>query len=186
MKYKHTEKVIQQEISIPKDVVEIAKAFHKAGKDLFVVGGVVRDFLQHKTPHDFDLVTNALPEETKKILKDWNVSDEQGANFGVLRIYTDDEPAGHEIATYRKDISKGRDNKGDDEKVEIGNHIKIEDDVLRRDLTINALFYDINNKEIVDLVGGIEDIKNNIIRTVGVPSERFGEDRLKLLKMIIG
>jgi len=177
------EKKINAEMSIPKDVEEIAEAFHRAGKDLFVVGGAVRDHLQGKTPHDYDLVTNALPNETKQILKDWNVSDEQGANFGVLRVYTEDEPAGHEIATYRKDIAKGRDVKGDDEKVEIGEHITINDDVLRRDLTINALFYDINNKEIVDLVGGVEDLKNNVIRTVGKPEERFAEDRLRILRV---
>ena len=177
------ENKIKVEIPIPKDVDEIAKAFHKAGKDLFVVGGAVRDFLQNKVPHDFDLVTNALPEETKKILKGWNVSDEQGKNFGVLRIFTEDEPLGHEIATYRKDIAKGRDVKGDEEKVEIGNHITINDDVLRRDLTINALFYDINKKEIVDLVGGVKDIENGIIRSVGVPKERFNEDRLRILRV---
>ena len=168
-----TENVISTEIPIPNDVKEISKAFTKAGKDLYVVGGAVRDFLQKKTPHDFDLVTDAQPEETKEILKGWNVSDEQGKNFGVLRIFTEDEPLGHEIATFRKDISKGRDNKGDDEKVEIGKHITIEDDVKRRDLTVNALFYDINNKQIVDLVGGVKDIENNIIRSVGNPVERF-------------
>ena len=184
MKFKqYTENKVSAEISIPDDVKEIAQAFHKAGKDLFVVGGAVRDFLQQKVPHDFDLVTDALPEETKRILKGWNVSDEQGKNFGVLRIYTDEEPAGHEIATYRKDLVFGRDVKGDDKKVEIGNHIKIEDDVLRRDLTINALFYDIIKKEIVDLVGGVEDIKNGIIRSVGVPRERFSEDRLRILRV---
>ena len=100
------EKKIQKKMPIPKDVLLIAYEFEKAGKDLFVVGGAVRDFLQGKLPHDYDLVTNALPNESKKILKDWNVSDEQGKNFGVLRIYTKEEPAGHELATYRKDIAK--------------------------------------------------------------------------------
>jgi len=184
-KYKNfiLENKIKVDMPIPKDIEQIANAFHKAGKDLFVVGGAVRDFIQKKVPHDFDLVTNALPNETKQILKGWNVSDEQGKNFGVLRIYTDDEPKGHEIATYRKDIAKGRDVKGDDEKVEIGNHITIDDDVLRRDLTMNALFYDINKKEIVDLVGGVKDIEHNVIRSVGDPKERFSEDRLRILRV---
>jgi len=177
------ENTISTEIPIPNDVKEISKAFNRAGKDLYVVGGAVRDFLQKKMPHDFDLVTNALPEESKNILKGWNVSDEQGKNFGVLRIFTEDEPLGHELATFRKDISGGRDTKGDDDKVEIGNHITIEDDVKRRDLTINALFYDINKKEIVDLVGGVKDIENNVIRAVGDPAERFKEDRLRILRV---
>jgi poly(A) polymerase len=91
---------------------------------------------------------------------------------------------GHEIATFRKDISGGRDVKGDDEKVEIGKHITIKDDVLRRDLTINALFYDIKKKEIVDLVGGVEDIKTGTIRMVGKPEDRFREDRLRILRCL--
>lgn len=184
------EKNIPTKMSIPKDIEQIAKLFHDAGKDLFVVGGAVRDFLQGKTPHDYDIVTNALPEESKRILhyqcmynKGWNISDEQGKNFGVLRIYTPDEPLGYELATYRKDISKGRDVKGEEQKVEIGSHITINDDVKRRDLTINALFYDINKKEVVDLVGGIEDIKKGVIRAVGDPKERFNEDRLRILRV---
>jgi len=177
------EKNIPTKMPIPKDIEQIAKLFHNAGKDLFVVGGAVRDFLQGKIPHDYDIVTNALPEETKQILKGWNVSDEQGKNFGVLRIYTKDEPLGYEIAAFRRDISKGRDVKGEEQKVEIGNHISIEDDVVRRDLSINALFYDINKKEIVDLVGGIDDIKNGIIRAVGDPKERFNEDRLRISRV---
>lgn len=178
------EKHIKRDMTLPTDIVEMAKEFNKAGKDLFVVGGAVRDFLQGKVPHDFDVVTNSMPEETKKILKDWNVSDEQGKNFGVLRVYTKDCPEGYEIAVYRKDISKGRDTKGDDDKVEIGEHITIEDDVKRRDLTINALFYDINKREIVDLVGGVNDLENNIIRAVGEPKMRFEEDRLRILRVL--
>lgn len=172
-------------IPLPEDIINIANLFHSAGKDLFIVGGSVRDFLQGKTPHDYDLVTNALPFESKNILKNgnFNVSDEQGKKFGVLRIYTKDEPNGYELATYRKDISGGRDTKGDNEKVKIGKNITINDDCLRRDFTINALYYDINKKEIIDLVGGIDDIKNNIIRAVGDPSQRFGEDRLRLCRL---
>ncbi len=175
-------KRISIEMQVPNDIIEISTAFMKAGKEIFLVGGCVRDFLQKKSPKDYDLVTNALPEESKKILNGFRVSDEQGKNFGVLRIYTKDEPLGYEIASYRKDISLGRDTKGDDQKVEIGNHITIYDDCMRRDLTINALFYDLVRKEIVDIVGGIEDIKNGIIRAVGDPKQRFIEDRLRICR----
>lgn len=173
---------MSNEIDLPNDIIEISNAYFKAGKDIFLVGGAIRDFLQGKTPKDYDLVTNALPHESKQILKDFNVSDEQGKNFGVLRVYTKDEPEGHEIASYRKDISGGRDTKGDDDKVEMGNHITMEDDCQRRDLTINALYYDINKKKIIDLVGGVDDIKNNVIKAVGDPSERFKEDRLRICR----
>lgn len=177
------ESTINIDMPLPNDIKLISNEFIKNGKDIFVVGGAVRDFVSGKQPKDYDLVTNALPEESKKILHKFNVSDEQGKSFGVLRIYTKDEPHGYELASYRKDISKGRDTKGNDQKVEMGNHITIEDDCRRRDLTINALFYDIKRKQIVDIVGGVNDIKKNIIRSVGDPKLRFDEDRLRILRI---
>lgn len=178
-----TENKISAEIPLPNDIIEISNAYINAGKDIFLVGGAVRDFIQGIDPKDYDLVTNALPNESKEILKGFSISDEQGKNFGVLRVYTKDEPTGYEIASYRRDISGGRDTKGDDKKVEMGGDVTIEDDCNRRDLTINALFYDIKNKKIVDLVGGVDDIKNGVIRCVGDASKRFIEDRLRILRV---
>jgi tRNA nucleotidyltransferase/poly(A) polymerase len=176
-------KKISADITLPNDIIEVSNAYIKAGKDIFLVGGAVRDFIQGKEPKDWDLVTNALPEESKEILKGFKLSDEQGKNFGVLRLYTKDEPEGYEIASYRKDISSGRDTKGDDQKVEMGKHITIFDDCMRRDLTMNALFYDIKNKQIVDIVGGVDDIKNGVVRAVGNAMERFIEDRLRICRI---
>ena len=182
-KYKMFLEKLNTEIPLPNDIIEISNAYIKAGKDIFLVGGAVRDFIQGIKPKDWDLVTNALPDESKEILKGFRVSDEQGKNFGVLRVYTKDEPEGYEIASYRRDISGGRDTKGDDQKVEMGSDVTIEDDCMRRDLTINALFYDIRNKKIVDLVGGVDDIKNGVVRAVGDASQRFIEDRLRILRI---
>lgn len=178
-----SEKVISADIKLPNDIIEISNAYIKAGKDIFLVGGAVRDYISGVKPKDFDLVTNALPDESKIILKNFNVSDEQGKNFGVLRVYTKDEPEGYEIASYRRDISGGRDTKGDDQKVEMGGDVTIQDDCNRRDLTMNALFYNIKTKEIVDLVGGVSDIKNGIVRAVGDAIQRFIEDRLRILRI---
>lgn len=182
-KYKMFLENLNTEITLPNDIIEISNAYIKAGKDIFLVGGAVRDFIQGIKPKDWDLVTNALPNESKEILKGFKVSDEQGKNFGVLRVYTKDEPEGYEIASYRRDISGGRDTKGDDQKVEMGGDVTIEDDCMRRDLSINALFYDIKNKKIVDLVGGVDDIKNGVVRAVGDASQRFIEDRLRILRI---
>ena len=177
------EKRIKSNLPIPNDIKNIAEAYIRANKDIFLVGGCVRDFIQGVKAKDYDLVTNALPNESKIILKDFNVSDEQGKNFGVIRVYTKDEPAGYEIASYRKDISKGRDTKGNDQKVELGKNVTIYDDCMRRDLTMNALFYDLKTNEIVDIVGGIEDIENKIVKCVGDPLKRFNEDRLRLMRI---
>ena len=182
-KYKMFLEKLNTEIPLPNDIIEISNAYIKAGKDIFLVGGAVRDFIQGVKPKDWDLVTNALPDESKEILRGFRVSDEQGKNFGVLRVYTKDEPEGYEIASYRRDLSGGRDTKGDDQKVEMGSNVTIEDDCMRRDLTSNALFYDIRNKKIVDLVGGVDDIKNGIVRAVGDASQRFIEDRLRILRI---
>lgn len=174
-------KEIPFKIELPNDIIEMKTEFQKNGKNLYIVGGFVRDSYLKQTPHDIDLVTDALPYESKIILKNYNVSDEQGKNFGVLRVYTKDEPYGYELAVFRTDKSKGRDNKGDDKKVEIGN-ITIENDVVRRDFSLNALYYDIQKESIIDFVDGITDIKNNIIRSVGNPYDRFSEDRLRILR----
>jgi len=170
-------------MDLPQDVIDFQKLFDKAGYKLYVVGGAVRDFLMGKKPHDFDMVTDTTPDNVMKVLKDYR-TDLQGVHFGVVRVFTKDEPEGYEIASYRKDISKGRDTKGTDKKVEIGRHITIKDDVKRRDLTMNALFYDIKSGEIVDVVGGRKDIENKIVRAVGNPQKRFNEDRLRILRAL--
>jgi len=173
---------VKQDMHIPKDILSINKIFKNNGFDLYIVGGSIRDLIIGKTPHDYDLVTNANPNQIENILKDFK-TDLQGKHFGVIRVFTSDFPEGIEIATFRTDISFGRDTKGDDKKVNIDN-ISIEEDSNRRDLTMNALYYDIENKEIIDFHGGIDDIKNNNIKTVGLAEKRFNEDRLRILRTI--
>jgi len=176
-------KEINVEIPLPSDILEISNIFIKNGYDIFVVGGAIRDFLIKKQPHDYDLVTNAQPNAIKTLLHNKYRLGLHGQHFAVIRVYTKETPDGIEIASYRKDISKGRDNKISTEpKVEFGHHITINDDVMRRDFTCNALYYNIKDKKIVDVVGGIDDIKNGIIKSVGNPRNRFREDRLRILR----
>ena len=160
---------------IPQSVKELHELFKSNGKKLYVVGGAVRDFLNSDKPKDFDLATDALPDEVLQILGDKYRTNLQGKAFGVVVVYTKDEPAGMEIATFREDVSKGR-----NPEVKLG--VTIEDDVKRRDLTYNALFYDLEKRDIVDLVGGVSDMENKITRMVGNAIERIDEDSLRILR----
>lgn len=173
---------IGKKMNLPKDILDIYEIFKINNKDLYVVGGAVRDFLIGIKPHDIDLVTNAKPNEIMEILKSKYKLDLQGKQFGVIRVFTKQFPEGIEIASYRKDLVKGRDNKGDNQKVDIET-ADIYSDSQRRDITSNALYYDIAKGEIIDLVGGIEDIDKNVISAVGDASERFIEDRLRILRV---
>ena len=159
-------------LNIPSDIKKLHKLFKKNGKQLYVVGGAVRDAILGKSPKDFDLTTDAKPDEVLKIAKDGGFKTvEVGKQFGVVII------GGHEIATFRKDIGKGR-------RPDAVDFTDIKGDVKRRDLTINALFYDIGKKQIVDLVGGIADLKKKKIRTVGKAEDRFDEDPLRKLRAV--
>jgi|688.fasta_scaffold71095_4 tRNA nucleotidyltransferase/poly(A) polymerase len=171
------EERIKFDLPIPSDIQEIKDVFKKNGFKLYVVGGAVRDALLQKPIKDYDLVTDAVPDKVEEIMNDSDFKTlPTGKAFGVINVFTD--LGEYEIATMRKDI--GSDGRRPD-SVEFTD---INQDVLRRDLTINALFYDIDTHEIVDLVGGVQDIKNGIVRTVGAPEDRFGEDRLRILRAI--
>lgn len=160
------------QLSIPSDISKIHKEFKKNGKKLYIVGGAVRDAILGKKPKDFDLATDAKPEEVLKIAEKAGFKTvEVGKAFGVVIVN------GNEIATFRKDIGKGR-------RPTAVDYTDIEGDVKRRDLTVNALFYDIDRKEIVDLVGGIKDLKQKKIRTVGKAVDRFEEDALRKLRAL--
>ena len=159
-------------LNIPSDIKKLHKLFKKNGKQLYVVGGAVRDAILGKSPKDFDLTTDAKPDEVLDIAKQGGFkSVEVGKQFGVVIV------GGHEIATFRKDIGKGR-------RPDAVDFTDIKGDVKRRDLTINALFYDIGKKQIVDLVGGIADLKKKKIRTVGKAEDRFDEDPLRKLRAV--
>jgi len=166
------------DIPLPEDLLAISAMFKAAGKDFYLVGGSVRDALMGKEPKDLDVATNAVPDEVIAILRqnpDFTIL-EIGKSFGVIKVVTPEKNE-YEIATLRKDIGGGRRPQG----VEFTN---IEQDAQRRDLTINALFYDIERKEIIDYVSGIEDIARGTVRTVGDPVARFDEDRLRILRAL--
>lgn len=170
------EERIKFDLPIPKDIQQIKDVFKKNGFKLYVVGGAVRDALLGKTPKDYDLATDAVPDKVEEIMAKAKFKTlPTGKAFGVINVFTDQGE--YEIATFREDLSGGR-------RPDAVSFTDIEGDVKRRDLTINALFYDIDTHEIVDLVGGVQDLKNGVVRTVGAPEDRFGEDRLRILRAI--
>lgn len=167
---------------IPESVKVLHSIFKKNGKKLYLVGGSVRDFLIGDAPKDFDLATDAIPDEVVSILSSSGYSTNlQGKAFGVVVVYTDDQPLGMEIATFREDQYDSKLGKTRNPDVKF---TTIENDVKRRDIPFNALFYDLDTRSIVDLVGGIEDIKNKTVKFVGNPELRIQEDPLRILRLI--
>ena len=150
--------------------------FADAGFRLYLVGGCVRDHLLGIKPKDFDLVTNAKPEEIAGVLKGMNVIP-KGEAFGVMAVVIEGEV--FEIATFR--LEGGYTDGRRPDSIEFTN---LEGDYKRRDFTINALYYDLETKEIIDLGTGIEDIRNKVVRCVGVPKDRFNEDKLRVLRYV--
>jgi len=165
-------------MSIPKEVKLIIKKLESAGFEAFVVGGCVRDLLTEKIPHDWDITTNAKPEEIQKVFPH-NFCNNK---FGTVTVITGSKDAALkqiEITTYRTESAYV--DKRWPEKVEFVG--KLEDDLARRDFTINAIAMDAKEK-IIDPFGGAEDINKKTIRAVGDPDQRFNEDALRLMRAI--
>ncbi len=145
----------------------------EAGFDLYLVGGSVRDLLLKKQIADLDFTTNALPQDISSLFKH---TVPVGIQFGtILVIY---KGVAVEITTYREeqDYKDGR----RPEKVTYGTNL--ETDVIRRDFTINGMAYDITQGILIDYTNGLQDLKKQIIRTIGKANERFGEDALRLVR----
>jgi poly(A) polymerase len=153
---------------------QIVARLQSAGFAAFWVGGCVRDFLLGRAPDDFDIATDAKPEQVEKLFRK---TIPVGKKFGVMIVVE----GGHQfqVATFRAeaDYQDGR----RPEKIIFAN---AEADALRRDFTVNGLFYDPLTKKIHDWVGGEKDLCAKIIRTIGKPEERFGEDHLRLLRAV--
>ncbi|HHZ01380.1 MAG TPA: CCA tRNA nucleotidyltransferase [Tissierellia bacterium] len=162
-------------INIPKEVKTALNILHNNNFEAYIVGGCVRDSLMGKAPTDWDITTSAKPDEIIKCFSEYRTI-ETGIKHGTVTVVISKMPI--EITTYRVD-GKYSDNRRPDE-VFFTRDISF--DLKRRDFTINALAY--NEREIIDLFGGIEDIKNKIIKCVGDPSERFNEDGLRILRAL--
>ena len=154
--------------------LEILRELRAHGFEAYFVGGCVRDLLLKKNPKDFDISTNATPPQVAKLFPK---TVPVGAQFGVMIVVKDNQP--FEVATFRTDDGylDGRRPTG----------VKFTDareDAVRRDFTVNGLFYDPLKKKVLDWVDGQKDLKKRVIRAIGDPKKRFTEDKLRMLRAV--
>lgn len=154
--------------------LKIVRKLKKAGFNALFAGGCVRDMLLGENPNDYDVATNARPEEVTRLFKR---TIEVGAEFGVVIVLIGAEQV--EVATFR--IEGGYSDGRHPSYIDFADARK---DAERRDFTVNAMFYDPLEEKVVDYVRGREDLEKGIIKTVGDPRQRFGEDYLRMLRAV--
>lgn len=164
---------------IPEEVKTVGTKLREAGYEAYLVGGCVRDLLIGREPKDWDLTTNASPEQIQSVFPDSFYENDYGT-VGVKTSSEDERLAIIEVTPYRKE--SGYSDKRRPDTVEFGT--SLHEDLARRDFTINAIALDEDKGHIVDPFDGQKDIKDKLIRAVGNPSERFNEDALRMLRAV--
>lgn len=172
-------KGIFQNTPVPDGVTQVTSALKEAGFEAFLVGGCVRDIIRGKIPKDWDVTTNATPEQIIPLFEDTFYEN----SFGTVGVVTQKGSAEEqiiEVTPYRLEgaYSDGR------HPDHVTFSTKIDDDLKRRDFTMNAIAYDPSNGQIVDLYKGQEDIQGAIVRAVGEAGERFQEDGLRIMRAV--
>ena len=166
--------------NIPKEISQITEVLENASFEAYIVGGCVRDLLINKTPKDWDITTNAKPEDIKRLFENTFYNNDYGT-VGVVNENTKEESLKVvEVTPYRLE-SEYSDARSPD-YVEFSD--SIEHDLHRRDSTINAMARSVSKGHLIDLYKGQEDLKKGIVRAVGDPDIRFGEDALRILRAI--
>lgn len=166
---------------ISKAALDTCKGLHQAGFDAYIVGGAVRDLLLDFKPKDFDVATNATPEEVHEVFRKSRII---GKRFRLVHVRFGREII--EVSTFRGH----HDNKGDASVNDTGRILRdnifgsIEDDALRRDFTANALYYNPANEEVLDFHNGLKDLKSGILRMIGQPEVRYQEDPVRMLRAV--
>ena len=162
------------EIRIPPGAARILRVLEDHGYEAFVVGGCVRDSLLGRNPNDWDITTSALPLQVKALFRR---TIDTGLKHGTVTVLMDGEP--FEVTTYRVDgeYLDGR------HPSEVTFTASLQEDLQRRDFTINAMAYS-EKKGLQDLFGGLPDLEKGLIRAVGDPAKRFGEDALRIMRAV--
>ena len=152
----------------------VTSVLHDAGHEALLAGGCVRDMLLGNEPHDYDVATSATPEQVQALFRRVLMV---GAKFGVAIVLRGEMQI--EVATFRADLEYSDGRRPDGVRF-----TSAKEDALRRDFTINGMFFDPVAESVVDYVGGQEDLRAGVLRTIGAPDERFGEDYLRLLRAV--
>lgn len=166
---------------ISMNALKVLNRLTSAGFQAYLVGGSVRDLLLHKAPKDFDVATNATPNEIKNLFRNGRII---GRRFKLVHILFHREII--EVATFRA-AENVEGNQQTNEKgmlVRDNNFGSLDDDAWRRDFTINSLYYCVNDSSIIDFTHGVEDIHNKLIRIIGDPVTRYTEDPVRMLRAI--
>ena len=172
-----------QNSPIPIEIVNIVEALEKAGFQAYLVGGCVRDLFLGRTPKDWDITTNATPEEIQPLFMKTVYENKFGTVAVINELTENSALKAVEVTPYR--LESGYSDRRHPDSVKFSD--SIEDDLKRRDFTINAIAASLSKgsiKDIIDLFGGLKDIKDKTVRTVGDPIDRFNEDALRMMRAV--
>jgi poly(A) polymerase len=179
--YKKSEHRLQTS-KIDIEALKIIHRLNRAGHVAYIVGGGVRDLLLNKAPKDFDIATNATPKEIKNLFRNCRII---GRRFKLAHIFFRGNKI-IEVSTFRDFSTEPNDDSTESDKLLANDNIYGDErsDAIRRDLTINALFYNPINHTIIDYVGGLKDLRHGVIRIIGDPEIRFQEDPIRMIRAL--
>ncbi len=166
---------------ISPNALTVLNRLNKGGYQAFLVGGSVRDLLLHHSPKDFDVATNATPNQVRALFRNARII---GRRFKLAHILFHREII--EVATFRGHEPLDEQHKTNDQGMLIRDNVygTLEEDAWRRDFTINSLYYNIEDASLVDFTGGVKDVKHRLIRMIGDPVVRYQEDPVRMLRAI--
>ncbi len=179
--------VVFDDARVDPDVQKVLRRLVRHGHEAYLVGGGVRDLLLDRRPKDFDVATSARPEEVRELFRNSRII---GRRFRLVHVLFQGGKV-IEVATFRKSPKEETDDAGPSgpngaELLIRSDNVfgDASEDALRRDFTINALFYDIEKKQVIDYAGGMEDVRRRVVHTIGDPETRFREDPVRILRAL--
>ncbi|WP_058463539.1 polynucleotide adenylyltransferase PcnB [Legionella cincinnatiensis] len=166
---------------ISSNALKVLNRLIGAGFQAYIVGGSVRDLLLHKAPKDFDVATNATPNQVKSLFRNGRII---GRRFKLVHILFHREII--EVATFRSHVAIDENQVTNERGMLVRDNAygSLDEDAWRRDFTINSLYYNINDSSIIDFTGGVKDVEEKLIRMIGDPIKRYQEDPVRMLRAI--